>query len=100
MPFRQAQGPELADGPRTAGQRLSKSQTMYNVEIVAPVVVSVSFGSGLAAGLFATRYFRADDEIRRYFAFWPTFWVVSILVFALSMIIVLLIFGGPPEEQH
>lgn len=73
---------------------------MYNVDIVAPVVVSLSVGGGLVAGLFATRYFRAEEGIRRYFAFWPTFWIVSFLVFALSIIIVVLIFGGPPEEQH
>ncbi len=73
---------------------------MYNVEIVAPVVLSLSAGSGLAAGLLATRYFRADEGVRRLFAFWPVFWLVSFLVFALSMIVVVLIFGGPLEEQH
>jgi NADH:ubiquinone oxidoreductase subunit 5 (subunit L)/multisubunit Na+/H+ antiporter MnhA subunit len=73
---------------------------MYNAQIIAPVVLSLSAGSGLAAGLFATRYFRAEEGIRRFFAFWPTFWIVSFLAFALSMIIVVLIFGGPPDQEN
>ncbi len=73
---------------------------MYNVEIVTPVVLSLSAGSGVTAGFFAIRYFRADDVVRRLFAFWPAFWLVSVLVFVLTMVVVALIFGGPPEGQH
>jgi hypothetical protein len=71
---------------------------MYNVQVIGPVVLSLSVGSGIAAGLFATRYFRAEGGVRRLFAFWPAFWLVSFLVFVFSMLIVVLIFGGPPDN--
>ena len=69
---------------------------MYNVHVVAPVVVFISWGSGIAAGVVAMRHFRLDvtPTMRRILVFWPTFLVVTSITFIVCSIAVGLFFGS------
>lgn len=64
---------------------------MYNAEVISPIVACVSAGSGIAVGLLAVRYFRAETSAQRLIVFWPTFWLVGLAAFVVCMAVVALI---------
>jgi hypothetical protein len=62
--------------------------------IAVPLIVCISFASGVIAGVFSMRYFGAYSWVHRYFTFWPAFCIVGVGVFFLCNAIFLLIFGA------
>jgi hypothetical protein len=54
---------------------------MRNLDVAVPVMLLVSSGAGFAMGLLSIRRFHAETDVHRLLAFWPVFFVVSVVMF-------------------
>jgi hypothetical protein len=67
---------------------------MHNLDVVGPVIVSISAASGFVAGLLSMRHFHAETGVHRLFAFWPVFGVVSVVMFFACTLLHAWMFGS------